>query len=176
MPGPKNMRAIADYFKCDIGWLKNGSGPVYLGRKSGVEEPNVTLGPPTGKVHRIPVISWVQAGDWSEVSDPFQPGYAEEWVDTIETGNINAFALVVLGDSMEPEFTEGDIITVDPGRTYGNGSFVIAKNGEDATFKQLILDGSSVLLKPLNSRYPIKDMTGTEFRIVGVVVEKRKRY
>jgi len=28
----------------------------------------------------------------------------------------------------------------------------------------------------LNVRYPIRDMTGIEFRIVGVVVEKRKRY
>jgi SOS-response transcriptional repressor LexA len=29
-------------------------------------------------------------------------------------------------------------------------------------------------LKPLNTRYPIKDITGGEIKIVGVVVEKRK--
>lgn len=77
---------------------------------------------------------------------------------------------------MEPEFIEADIVTVDPGRQAVSGSYVIAKNGDEATFKQLVIDGASVYLKPLNSRYPIKDMTGIEFRIIGVVVEKRKRY
>jgi SOS-response transcriptional repressor LexA len=138
------------------------------------EPSNISPAPPPTK--RIPIVSWVNAGDWSKAVDPFHPGYAEDWIDTAATSNINAFALVVHGDSMEPEFAEGDIITVDPGRAYCSGSFVVAKNGEEATFKQLILDGPNVFLKPLNERYPIKDMTGVEMRIVGVVVEKRKRY
>lgn len=138
------------------------------------EPSNISPAPPS--IKRIPIVSWVNAGDWSKAVDPFHPGYAEDWIDTAVTSNINAFALVVHGDSMEPEFTEGDIITVDPGRAYCSGSFVVAKNGEEATFKQLILDGTNVFLKPLNERYPIKDMTGVEMRIVGVVVEKRKRY
>ncbi len=126
---------------------------------------------------RVPIISWVQAGDWAEVIDPFLPGLAEEWIYTTATKHPNAFALVVHGDSMEPEFVEGDIITIDPEKEAINGNYVIASNGEDeATFKQLVFDGSSVFLKPLNPRYPIKDMTGIEFRIIGVVVAKEKRY
>lgn len=78
---------------------------------------------------------------------------------------------------MAPEFTDGDIIVVDPDKTPANGNYIIAKNGTtEVTFKQLVIDGQSVFLKPLNDRYPIRDMTGIEFRIVGVVVEKRKRY
>lgn len=77
---------------------------------------------------------------------------------------------------MEPEFTEGDIVVVDPGLEAASGDYVIAKNGEEATFKQLIVDGGSVYLNPLNTRYPIKDMTGVEMKIVGVVVEKKNRY
>lgn len=138
------------------------------------EHPNISPGPPILK--KIPVISWVQAGEWSEVVDQFQPGYAEEWIDTTATNHPNAFALVVRGDSMEPEFTDGDVITVDPGREAISGSYIIAKNGDEATFKQLVIDGSSVFLKPLNPRYPIKDMTGVEFRIIGVVVFKGKGY
>lgn len=126
--------------------------------------------------HKVPVISWVQAGDWSEVVDQYPPGFAEDWIVTTETVTPTAFALVVHGDSMEPEFAEGDILTVDPGRAYSSGSYVVVKNGEEATFKQLMIDGSSVYLKPLNNRYPIKDVTGLNIRIVGVVIEKRKRY
>lgn len=125
---------------------------------------------------RVPVISWVQAGEWQDVVDMYQPGDADQWISTVETSSRNAFALVVHGDSMEPEFAEGDVITVDPDRAHSSGSFVVVRNGDQATFKQLVLDGSSVFLKPLNDRYPVKDMTGVEMRIVGVVVEKRKRY
>lgn len=172
VPGLKNMIAIADLFKCRIEWLRDGTGPVYIDERN--EPPNISPGPPILK--KIPVISWVQAGEWSEVVDQFQPGYAEEWIDTTATNHPNAFALVVRGDSMEPEFTDGDVITVDPGREAISGSYIIAKNGDEATFKQLVIDGSSVFLKPLNPRYPIKDMTGVEFRIIGVVVFKGKGY
>lgn len=137
---------------------------------------NITAGPPI--LQKIPIISWVRAGCWSEVDDQFQPGYAEEWIDSMSTTHPNAFALVVHGDSMEPEFVEGDIITVDPEREAVNGSYVIAKNGgEEATFKRLIIDGPNVYLRPINeSKYKQWDMTGVEFRIIGVVVEKVKRY
>jgi SOS-response transcriptional repressor LexA len=125
---------------------------------------------------KIPLISWVQAGDWQYAADPMPPGVADEWTETSATRSEHAYALTVHGDSMEPEFASGDIITVDPERQAENGSYVVVKNGAEATFKQYVIDGPSVFLKPLNNRYPIKDMTGVEFRIVGVVVEKRKRY
>lgn len=140
-------------------------------------EPEPSVGPSTREIHRIPVISWIRAGNWCEVEDPFHPGDADEWVDTTATKHPNAFALVVTGDSMEPLFHEGETIIVDPGREVINGSYVVAKNGDnEATFKQFVTDGSSVFLKPLNQRYPIKDMTGVKFIIVGVVVAKEMRF
>ena len=141
------------------------------------EPPNVAPAPANrSQPNLVPLISWVQAGDWQFAADPFQPSDADEWLDTTATRSEHAFALSVRGDSMEPEFTEGDIIIVDPEREPVSASYIVAKNGAEATFKQFVMDGQSVFLKPLNSRYPIRDMTGIEFRIVGVVVEKRKRY
>jgi SOS-response transcriptional repressor LexA len=60
-----------------------------------------------------------------------------------------------------------------PGLEVVSGDYVIAKNGKQATCKQFIVDGSNIYLKTVNNRYPIKDMTGIEMKIVGVVVEKR---
>ncbi|MDL2268840.1 LexA family transcriptional regulator [Desulfosarcina sp. OttesenSCG-928-A07] len=128
------------------------------------------------ELNRVPVISLVQAGTWQDVEDNFRQGYAENWVDTTATSHPNAFALVVRGDSMEPLFLEGETIIVDPGKDAISGSYVIVKNGEMATFKQLVIDGGGVFLKPLNNRYPIMDMTGVEFKIVGVVVAKEMRF
>ncbi|SDP70214.1 Peptidase S24-like [Desulforhopalus singaporensis] len=143
-----------------------------------VADSNVEPAPlPHHPQKQIPVISWVQAGSWQEVQDPFQPGDSDEWIITVETNHPHAFALKIRGDSMTPEFSEGDIVTVDPGVEAINGKYVIVKNGsEEATFKQLIIDGGNVYLKPLNERYPVIDMTGKELHIVGVVVEKRKKY
>ena len=155
---------------------REGVLPPTTKDSSTVASANFSPGPDIHPAQRVPIISYVQAGDWQEVYDPFPPGYAEEWIETAATSHPNSFALRVHGDSMEPEFREDDIITVDPGREATSGSFVIAKNGHEATFKQLVIDGSSVYLKPLNDRYPVRDMTGHPLRIVGVVVEKRKRY
>lgn len=127
---------------------------------------------PTG---RVPLISWVQAGDWTEVVDNYHPGDAEEWLAPTKKMGKNAFALHVSGDSMEPRFRDGDTIFVDPDIPPTSGKFVVAKiNHSEATFKQLILDADRTFLKPLNERYPVMDVTDRDLRIVGVVTEKRE--
>lgn len=45
---------------------------------------------------RVPLISWVRAGGWSEVVDPFQPGDADDWLETTATACKNAFATNLL--------------------------------------------------------------------------------
>lgn len=123
----------------------------------------------------VPLISWVQAGDWSEATDLMQPGVAEDWIETGVKVLAHTFALRVRGDSMEPEFVDGTILVVEPELEANPGDYVIAKNGDgEATFKQLIRDGGDFYLKPLNDRYPIKPLGNA--RIIGVVREAVKRY
>lgn len=111
---------------------------------------------PPGKV---PLISWVQAGDYKQVIDNLTPGDAEEWVDATVPVRKHTFALRVSGDSMEPDFPEGSIIIVEPTLLADPGDYVIVRNGEhEATFKQLIRDGGDWMLRPINPRYPIKPM------------------
>jgi SOS-response transcriptional repressor LexA len=59
-----------------------------------------------------------------------------------------------------------------------SGDYVVAKNDEqEATFKQYKRFDNTRVLHPLNPKYPDivlnKDL---EYRIVGVVMEKKKRY
>lgn len=124
---------------------------------------------------KVPVISWVQAGAWMEAVDNFAPGQAEEWIDTEVTVGRHTYALVVKGDSMAPDFPEGMVLVVEPDMSADNGDFVIAKNGDnEATFKQLVMDGGVFYLKPLNTRYPILTV-GPDTQIVGVVREALSR-
>lgn len=139
---------------------------------------NVSAAFDHSQLHHVPLISWVQAGAFVDPQAQTTPGYAEETVPYFGRHQSEGiFALRVKNDSMEPEFRDGDIIIVNPDKQAENGSYIVAKNGDhEATLKQLVLDGSKVLLKPLNERYDIIDMTGHEFRIVGVVVFKLKGY
>lgn len=181
--GPEDKRrSIAKAFgltyenMLDIGALVlDGAEPEIIGKielLSGAS--NVESIQPTRSL--VPLISWVRAGDWAEVVDPYHPGEAEEWIDTLKKYGKNTFALRVNGDSMSPRFPDGCIITVDPDCREENGSFVVAKiNHDEATFKQLVSDGGRIYLKPLNERYPIMDVTGRDLHICGVVREKLVR-
>jgi SOS-response transcriptional repressor LexA len=82
-----------------------------------------------------------------------------------------AFALMVLGDSMEPEFREGEIIVVEPEGLAVAGSYVLARVDEDWIFRQLLRDNDGWLLRPLNPAYPaiaIADLAPLR----GVIIQK----
>ena len=108
------------------------------------------------KPENVPLISWVQAGSWSEAVDNYQPGDADSHYPCPEKHSANTFALTVVGESMYPDFIPGEIIYVDPEVQASSGScVVIRQNGDtEATFKQLMLDGSKKYLKALNPNWP----------------------
>jgi len=140
-----------------------------------VREPSVEP-MPYGRLSTIPVISWVKAGRWKEVCDAFEPGDADEWIESDIRGR-NVFALRVTGDSMEPEFKEGEIIIINPHIEARPGDFVVVKNKQgEATFKQLKKYGSSWVLHPLNPKYPDIEVKKGDFIIIGKVVKKEKKY
>ncbi len=152
------------------GWMDQREGwGMAVREPSHVYSPGPDLRPP------VPLISWVQAGQWTECTEPYPPGVAEEWISPSTRVSSCAFALAVRGDSMEPRFTEGDTLIVDPELEARNGDFVIVRldDAQEATFKQLIIDGPQKFLKPLNARYPVVPINGNA-TIVGVVVEKRQ--
>lgn len=137
------------------------------------DEAGTSAGPDLGG--RVPLISWVKAGHFTEAAELASPGTALDWIDTTVPARAKTFALRVQGDSMEPDFPEGTILIVEPEMEAHAGSYVIAQNGDtEATFKQLIRDGGDWYLKPINPRYPLKPLDGC--RIVGVVRAAERRF
>ncbi|MCX7897662.1 MAG: S24 family peptidase [Rhodocyclaceae bacterium] len=84
------------------------------------------------------------------------------------------FALMVLGDSMAPEFVEGDIIVIEPEGLARDGSFVLAFHADEWIFRQLVHDPEEGWkLHPLNPNYP--DIALSDLSAVrGVVIQKSK--
>lgn len=124
----------------------------------------------------VPLISWVQAGNWAEASDPFQPGEAEAWIPSLKAHSDRAYALRVRGDSMTAphgkSYPEGCIIIVEPERRSPvNGERVIAKlfGSTDVTFKVFKEEDGRRWLAPLNpSHEPIRE----SFKVLGTVIGK----
>jgi hypothetical protein len=85
-----------------------------------------------------------------------------------------SFALMVLGDSMLPEFAEGEIIVIEPDGLATDGSFVLARCDDDWVFRQLARGPTgNWLLRPLNSAWPdipIADLSAVR----GVIIQKAR--
>ena len=82
-------------------------------------------------------------------------------------------ALMVLGDSMAPEFIEGEILVIEPDAPAMDGSFVIGWANEEFIFRQLRRDDGGWRLHALNPVYPDVAISGLE-TIRGVVTHKKK--
>jgi len=72
---------------------------------------------------------------------------------------------------MLPEFKEGHIIIIEPDGVVENGSYVLAMHDEEYIFRQLIIDNENYLLKPLNSSYPILEISTLE-DVKGVITQR----
>jgi len=172
MPTTTKISVLAKLANVNGEWLLTGIGE----RSQSNTSSNIS------SVHKdlklIPVISWVQAGQFAEVIDNFAPGDADEWIPCPTPGaSPPTYALKVIGDSMtnpypgQRSYPEGTVIFVDPNKPYENGSRVIAKDpiSGEATFKQYIEDAGHRYLKPLNTQYKIIEITGETY-ICGVVI------
>ena len=136
--------------------------------------------PPLG-LRRVPRISFVQAGLWTEAVDAYAPGAGDDYLLTQTDLGPHAFALTVRGESMEPEFKEGDTIIIDPDVKPSPGDFVVAKNTrEEATFKKYRPRGVNELgeqvieLVPLNEDFPSLRSDYTPLLIIGTMMEHRR--
>ena len=141
--------------------LTNGSKTSFI---SNVEE-----GPELQGLY--PVISWVQAGDWSTIHE-INAADAMHYPCPVKCSD-KTFLLEIQGMSMSPTFNEGDLIFVDPEVQPISGKYVVARldDENEATFKQLIIESGHKFLKAANPAWPtpIQPINGN-CTIVGVVI------
>lgn len=166
-PGGANAVKLAKLLRCNLTWLMEGRGSP---------EKNIELELGPDLRGQAPLISWVQAGKWKEIDMEV----LQQTSDTIfyqHTANVSdeAFALRVKGDSMTSltggkSIPEGSVIIVDPCLGAEHGKVVVAmlNDSEEATLKQLVIDGGAKYLKPFNNSYPTMPINGN-CTIIGVV-------
>ena len=92
------------------------------------------------------------------------------------------FALEVKGDSMEPKFSEGDVVIVRKQPTIESGEIaIVIVNNEDATMKVVKKHDTGIFLVSTNPNYEPRFFTNEEVvnlpvKILGKVVELRAKF
>ena len=128
--------------------LANALGVTAEELKKGLIDTNELSNVLPIKAHMAPVLSWVQAGVFTNVQS-VDMTQVEEWLPLPEDCE-NCFYLKVQGQSNYPMFHEGDYILVDPLVQFSDmqsGDVIVVRKHDDATFKKLVIetDGSKYL-------------------------------
>ena len=82
------------------------------------------------------------------------------------------FVIPIKGDSMEPDYHDGDLVFIQTSVDLNNGVIGVFNYNGDAYIKQLVIDKEQAYLHSLNPAYKDMPITpDTDFRIIGEVVE-----
>lgn len=108
---------------------------------------------------QVPVINRVAAGYPRDFTDlEFPRHVADDYVSVPGVTDPDAFAARVVGDSMQPDYREGDIVVFSPAAKVIDGCdcFVRLEPDHETTFKRVFMEKTEgqVRLQPLNSNYP----------------------
>lgn len=110
--------------------------------------------------------------------------------DIIDTEEISAdmlksgkqyFGLKIKGNSMSPEYLDGDTIILEKVDNCENGQdCVVMVNGNDGTFKRVFKNENGIILQPLNNEfqpmvYSNEQIKNLPVKVIGKVIELRRK-
>lgn len=111
----------------------------------------------------------------------------EDIIDTEEIpadmlkGGKQYFGLKVKGNSMEPDYLDGDTLILEKADDCESGDdAIIMVNGNDGTFKRVFKNENGIILQPLNPEYAPLVFTNEQIedlpvRVIGIVEEIRRK-
>lgn len=166
-PDFETSELIADFFNVRLDVLLDRKKPFV---STLYEKKTKFTVPVLGKVTAgIPVDAVEYIVDYEEISE-----------EMASKGDY--FGLQIKGDSMEPKFSEGDVVIVRKQSTIQSGEIAIVLiNGDEATIKKVMLFEGGINLVPSNQAYQVITFTNEQIeklpvQILGKVVELRAKF
>jgi SOS-response transcriptional repressor LexA len=170
---PAIWETFARYFRMDADFLRTGGPPYPAGL---FELTGSTHHSPAGEMRKVPLLKWDQIDQMVGSKDPPHVVQAEAMLETDVLGK-RTFAVQVNDNSMQPLFSEGEIIFVDPDLPTEPGEYLVVESKDVSSrgglLRQLKKIGGQTILHPLNRRYEDLPMT-EQHHILGRVVRLRK--
>lgn len=180
------MQPVADFFGVDVGGFYDPDKARLelqrLGSAGKAMAPAVSTHSNTAPGPeirgKVPLISWVRAGELCETHDNYHPGDAEHWMDCPVPHGPRTYCLEISGDSMDDggadAYRDGEIIFVDPDASPDPGRDVVVRTPDNkTTFKRLKEDTEGRYLLGLNGKKIVRVPEDTVF--CGVVIFSGRR-
>ncbi|MGB6975874.1 MAG: S24 family peptidase [Gammaproteobacteria bacterium] len=103
-------------------------------------------------ISKVLLIAWEDIPTWPESKTNYQRNPGTCTIPTYAKLSDQAFAIKLIGSSMEPRFPENTILIMEPARIPKDRAFVVAYlSDSQVVFKQLLIDGKDMYLKSINS-------------------------
>ncbi len=170
---PAIWEYFARYFRMDADFLRSGGPPHSEGLFDLTESAQPS---PLGPMRKVPLLRWDQIDQMVTREEPPRLIHAQALLETDVPGK-RTFALQVRDNSMQPLFSKGEIIFVNPDLPSEPGHYVVVESEdgrpEGALLRQLKDIGGQAILHPLNRQYQDLPVTKQQ-RIWGRVVRMRK--
>lgn len=167
-PDFETSELIADFFNVRLDFLLDRKNPFI--QPTPYENKTKFTIPVLGKVTAgIPIDAVEYIVDYEDISEEM-------------AHNGDYFGLQIKGDSMEPKFSEGDVVIVRKQSTIQSGEIaIILINGDEATIKKVMLFDGGINLVPSNQAYEVMTFTNEQIeklpvQILGKVVELRAKF
>lgn len=170
---PAMWEKFARYFRIHADFLRTGGPPHSDGLFELTESTHHSS---VGQMRKVPLLRWDQIDQMAGREEPPRLIHAEALLETDVPGR-RTFAVHVKDDSMQPRFSEGEIIFVNPDLPCEPGHYVVVESQgnhpEGAFLRQIKEIGGKTILHPLNRRYEDVPLTKQQ-RIWGRIVRLRK--
>lgn len=155
--GSKHLTKIAEVLSINPLWLATGENQP----QPSSFDTNVVSGPDVRGSGSYPLISWIQAGEWTGSCESFSAWQAEDWRMCPHNLGACGYVLRVRGASMTNpngphSFPEGMLLFINPEKDPLPGQFVIARreNEREATFKRYVVIDGDPFLEAINPDWP----------------------
>ncbi len=169
----KRLKALADKLGLPIHYFRGGLAAAAVLPVEGLP-PSVLVASPAAR--RVPVVSWARAGEAHDYGD-----LCNQIDDQVETDckDPNSFGLIIEGDSMEPEYTAGDIVVFAPNSEPRNGDVVVCRLKEThgvlfKKFRRSGPEGKTIRLESVNPNYQAVEFHASEVEFVYPAVQMRR--
>ena len=121
---PAIWEQFARYFRIHADFLRSGGPPYSEGQFDLTENAHHF---PVGQMRKVPLLRWDQIDQMVTREEPPRLIHAEALLETDVPGK-RTFAVQVRDNSMQPLFTEGEIIFVNPDLPSEPGHYVVAES------------------------------------------------
>ena len=160
-PRISTLKTLADFFQVTLDqlYLENAANQQITSSSQGKS---------------APIITWEDCINSKKVIKMLNPRNWQNWAAIDNSLDSDGVYGLITRPSMEPRFPRGTMLIVDVKVRPADGDLVIVQypNTNEATLRELSMDGPNKLLIPPNPNHP-SDVLGDSIKILATVIQSR---